>query len=322
MLKKRTLITVATVVLLAAVLGIVSKMGTNPVSSAVNTVMSPVCSAVARVCRPVKEFFTFVSEMKDLKEENEILKSEVANLKKESRNQEEYKKENTRLKKLLNLTNELDGCETVAARITAFEPGNWFYSLVINKGSKSGIKKSDVVITESGLVGKVEEVGINWARVSTILDSGNSIGISLSRNGNVGIAEGDTELLKQRRFKIDYISKNASLISGDLLETSGLGGIYPPGLAVGTIEEVELDSTGELVKGIVKPAVDFENLYEVVVITKWDEKQYNKEQVTAEYGEERATESGRSPKSLKSVETEEEPSENEDNEGDDVNEDD
>ena len=87
-----------------------------------------------------------------------------------------------------------------------------------------------------------------------------------------------------------------------MLETSGLGGIYPPGLSVGTIEEVELDSTGELVKGIVKPAANFENLYEVLVVTYWEPKNYDKNQVTAEYSNDDRIESGRSEKSLKKAE--------------------
>ncbi len=301
-IKKRAIIAVLAAVLAAAGLTVAAKLGVNPVSNAVNTVISPVQSVIVKVFRPVKNFISFVTEMKGLKEENELLKSEVATLKKESRNQEEYKKENTRLKKLLNLTDDMTGCETVSAKIVSFEPGNWFYSLIINKGSRDGIKLADTVISEGGLIGKISEVGINWARVSTILDSQNSVGIKLTRTGDVGIAEGDTELLKNKRFKLDYISKNTSLISGELLETSGLGGIYPPGLSVGTIEEVELDSTGELVKGIVKPAANFENLYEVLVVTYWEPKNYDKNQVTAEYSNDDRIESGRSEKSLKKAE--------------------
>ena len=262
---------------------------------------SPVQSAVVKVTEPVKNFVSYLYEMKNFKEENERLKSELETLKKESRNQEEYKRENTRLKKLLQLTDELENCETVPAKVVAYEPGNWFYTVVINKGSKQGIKVSDVVITGSGLIGKVTETGLNWSRVSTVLDSGNAVGIKLTRTGDVGIAEGDAELLKKRRFKLDYISKDPSVISGDLLETSGLGGIYPPGLSVGTVEEIELDNTGELVKAVVRPAVDFEDLYEVVVVTYWEPAVYDRDRVMIEYADDirEEKESGRDNTSLK-----------------------
>lgn len=313
MFKKRAVITLSVAVLLAVATGICVRAGVSPVSNAVNTVMTPVGSALVRVCRPVKNFVSFVSEMKDLKAENELLKSELAMLEKENKSKEEYKKENTRLKKLLNLTEEIESCETVAARIASFEPGNWFYSIVINKGSKDGIKKADTVICESGLVGKVSETGYNWARVSTILDPNNAVGIRIVRNGVPGIVEGDSELLKEKRLKLGYIAGNASPVNGDLLETSGLGGVYPPGVSVGTVEEAELDGTGELAKGIIKPSADFENLYEVIVITSWTDKIYDKDRVTAEYAAETSVESGRSEKSLKQkpVEDENEPEENE-----------
>ena len=284
--KKRSLIVLACLIAVSAILAIIAKSGANPAANLVNTALSPVQSLAAAVTNPVKNFVTYLTQMKDLKDENEALKSELETLKKESRNQEEYKKENTRLKKLLQLTDDLAACETVPAKIVSFEPGNWFHTLMINKGSNQGIKVSDVVITESGLVGKITEVGFNWAKVSTILDSGNSVGIKLTRTGDVGITEGDAELLKKRRFKLDYISKETAVISGDLLETSGLGGIYPPGLSVGTVEEIQLDNTGEIVKAVISPAVDFDNLYEVVVVTYWEPEVYDREQVMIEYAQE------------------------------------
>lgn len=298
-LKKRTIIVLICTAAAAAILAVAAKIGNNPVSNVINTVISPAEAAVVRITRPVKNFFTFIGEMKTLKEENELLKSELNTLKKENRSREEYKRENTRLKRLLQLTDDMSNCETVPAKIVSFEQENWFYSVVINKGERDGIKLSDVVISESGLVGKVSEVGYNWARVSTILDADNSIGVKLTRTGDVGIAEGDTELSKKRRLKLDYISKNISLISGDLIETSGLGGVYPPGLSVGTVEEVKPDSTGELTEGTVKPAVDFDNLYEVVVVTYWEPAMYDKNQVMIEYGTDSTTESGRNENSLK-----------------------
>ena len=288
--KKRSLIVLACLIAVSAALALIARSGSNPAANLVNTIFSPVQSLAAAVTNPVKDFVTYLAEMKDLKSENEALKSELETLRRESRNQEEYKKENTRLKKLLDLTDDLAACETVPAKIISYEPGNWFHTLMINKGSNHGIEVSDVVMTESGLVGKVTEVGFNWARVSTILDSGNSVGIKLTRTGDVGITEGDAELLKERRFKLDYISKETAVINGDILETSGLGGIYPPGLSVGTVEEIQFDNTGELVKAVICPAVDFDNLYEVVVVTYWEPEVYDREQVMIEYAQEQQAE--------------------------------
>lgn len=286
--KKRMIIVLLCTAVFAGGLFFVSKSGNNPVSNVVNTALSPVQTAAVSVTEPVKSFIDYLREMKNLKSENEALKSELETLKKESRNREEYKRENTRLKKILQLADDLDKCDTVAAKVVSYEPHNWFYSLMINKGERDGIKKDNVVITPSGLAGKVTEVGFNWSRVSTILDSANSVGIKLTRTGDVGIAQGDAELLKKKKFCISYISKETALINGDLIETSGLGGIYPPGLSVGTIEEIQVDSTGGLTKAIVSPAVDFDDIYEVLVVTYWEPAIFDVDKVRAEYDASRA----------------------------------
>ena len=281
--KKRILIILGTVLLVSVLLGIISRTGNNPVANAVNTVFSPVQSLVTTVKNPFKRCFSYIADMKTFKSENERLKSELEILKKESRSAEEYKKENTRLKKILNLTEELEGVKTVPAKVIGFEPQNWFDSIIINKGTYHGIEKDDVVIVESGLVGKVAETGLNWSRVSTVFDSLNSIGVKITRSGDVGIVEGDVELAKKNMMKLGYISKETALINGDLIETSGLGGIYPPGILVGTVETTETDSAGELVNAMVKPAVNFSDIYEVVVMTEWSEKVYDTDKLLEEY---------------------------------------
>lgn len=282
-LKKIAVAVIGAIAAVIIIFAILNKMGINLVSNTINTVLSPVQTAVSSICRPIENFAVYLSEIKNIHEENTRLKSENETLKKEIRSSEEYKKENTRLKKLLNLTDELVNCTTVPAKVVGCEPGNWFSTLMINKGTNDGIKVSDVVITESGLVGRISETGVNWAKIVTVLDPGNAVGIKLTRTGEAGIAEGDSELIKKGRFKIDYIAKDASVIKGDLLETSGLGGIYPPGLSVGTVEEIEIDNTGELVNTTVIPAVKPDRIYEVIVVTYWENARYDKNGVMIEY---------------------------------------
>lgn len=284
---KKIVITVMSVVIAVVVLlNLVARTGNNIFANTANIILTPFQTAVTTVTKPVKNIFTFFADAKDYKSENEKLKSELETLKKENRNSEELKKENTRLKKILQLTDEMANSKTVPAKVIAFEPSNWFHTLVINKGSMQGVKVSDVVITESGLVGRITETGLNWSRVSTLLDPGNAVGVKLTRTGDVGVAEGDAEILKNQRFKLDYISKETSVINGDLLETSGLGGIYPPGISVGSIEEIQLDNTGELAKATIKPSVDFNEVYEVVVVTYWETAVYDREEVEVEFSAE------------------------------------
>ncbi len=248
----------------------VSRSGDNPAAKAVNFVLTPIQSKLNQwILNPVNEFISYISNMKEFKEENERLKAENQELSSKVKDISEYIAENDRLKELLEIKNELTEYETVAAKVAAYEPDNWFSYITIDKGSSSGIKKSDPVITAQGLLGQVTDVGKNWAKISTIINSESSVGVRIVRNGEIGILEGDVKLSKSNKSKLAYLVSNASIIPGDILETSGLGGIYPPGLMVGKISEMQTNNMGRLDYAIVEPFVNFDNLYEVIVITKW-----------------------------------------------------
>ena len=260
------------IIIIAVTIGIayISRSGDNPAANAVNFVLTPIESKLNQwIVRPVDEFISYIANMKEFKEENERLKVENQDLSAKVKDISEYIAENDRLKKLLEIDNELTEYTTVAAKVAAYEPDNWFSYITIDKGSSSGIKESDPVITAQGLLGQVTDVGRNWAKISTIINSESSVGVRITRNGEIGILEGDVKLSKSNKSKLAYLVSNASIISGDILETSGLGGIYPPGLMVGKITEMQKNNMGQLDYAIVEPFVDFNNLYEVLVITQW-----------------------------------------------------
>ena len=248
----------------------ISRNKNNPAARVVNFVFTPIESKINQwILNPVSDFFSYVSNMNEFKEENERLKKENQELSAKVKDISEYIAENDRLKKLLEIDNELTEYETVAAKVAAYEPDNWFSYITIDKRTSSGIKKSDPVITSQGLLGQVTDVGKNWAKVSTIINSESSVGVRIVRNGEIGILEGDIKLSKSNKSKLAYLVSSASIIPGDILETSGLGGIYPPGLMVGKITEMQKNNIGQLDYAIVEPFTDFNNLYEVIVITEW-----------------------------------------------------
>jgi rod shape-determining protein MreC len=200
------------------------------------------------------------------------LVNEINELKRESRSVEAYKEENDRLRELLELKNtQMSEYKTAAARIISYEPDNWNETIVIDKGSRNGIKEGSVVVTGGGVVGQVTETGTTWSRVSAIINLDNALGVRVIRTGDLAIVEGDSELSREGNCKMSFIAKDASVIVGDLLETSGLGGIYPPGMTVGTVTKINSDNTGTMQYAVVKPVVDFNNLYEVLVICDGDE---------------------------------------------------
>lgn len=255
-------------------------MGNNPVSNAVNFVLSPIQTGVVNIVNPIEAFFSFIGDMKNYKTENEQLKIENTELMSRVRSIEEYEKENERLLEILKITEEMADNETVVAKIIAYEPDNWFSYITINKGISSGINISDPVMTAGGLLGQVTDVGANWAKISTIINSESSVGVEIVRNGEIGIVEGDSKLSKTNKCRLGYLLANVSVMPGDILKTSGLGGIYPPGLMVGKISEVTKDNMGRLDHAVVEPFIDFDNLHEVIVITDWSQDEEFSEETT------------------------------------------
>ena len=266
-LKNRYLKIAIILIALIASLMIFSKIGDNPIQNALNSVLSPVFSVGEKVTTPVRKFVHTVKNANSYEAEIEELKEQVNALKIENRSREEYITENRRLKELLALKDGMLDSRTITARVISYEPNSWYDTVMINKGEDEGITKDNAVITGLGVVGKVTQVGKNWAKVSTLINISDSVGVKLARTGDIGVVSGDAVLAENKQAKLEYMSNDKKLINGDILLTSGLGGIYPSDLSVGKVTEIHSDSAGNLEYAVVEPSVDFSSLYEVLVIT-------------------------------------------------------
>ena len=249
---------------LIVVLGVMG--GNNPLQKAVYSIMTPISSKLSFVTTPVRQFFDNVKKAGEYEKEIEKLQSEITTLKVANKTREDYITENKRLKELLDLKEGMTDKDTVSARVVSYEPNSWYDTVMLDKGTNSGVGVDDAVITPLGLVGKVTQVGKNWAKVSTIINTSNSVGVKLSRTGDIGVVSGDASLATARQCRLEYLSNDKNLIKGDILLSSGLGGLYPADLPVGKVIEIKSDTAGNLQYGIIEPFVDFSALYEVLVI--------------------------------------------------------
>lgn len=265
--KNKAVLTGIAVTAAVAVIAVAAKAGDNVISKGVRMVFSPFQSGVAKIASSIEDAREFVWEMRGYKDENERLSAEIYELRKENKSIEEYREENARLRSLLQFQGQMDGYSTVAGQVVSYEPNNWYDTIVINRGTSHGVREGSAVITDKGVVGKVVGCGANWARVSSVLNTDNAIGVRLTRTGEVAVVEGDSALCAEGTCKMSFIDKNASIIMGDLLETSGSGDVYPAGLSVGAVTEVNRDNMGTLQYAVVKPSVDFSSLHEVLIIT-------------------------------------------------------
>lgn len=257
-------------VLLALVTAVVSMlMGgvADPFSNLAGIIATPFRSGISAVAGWVEERYNDAFAQEQQKQELEELRQRVAELEAKEREYEAAIQENERLRNLLELRPSDREFTVESATVTARSTSNWESTLTLSKGSAMGISVDDCVVDEYwNLVGVVAEVGENWCTVRTLIDSDTEMGGQLARTGGAAILEGDFALMGEGRLKLSYLPENVELISGDLVTTSGRGGVYPSGLVAGHVEEVRTDPSGMTRYAVIVPETDLDSLQQVFVI--------------------------------------------------------
>lgn len=243
----------------------------SPLSNIAGVIVSPFRSAYSTVVNWFGEKQGYLNGYNSLKAENKHLKKKIAGMEEDVRQGKDDSDENTRLRKLLNLQEKHRSFRFEDATITGRSSSNWASTLTLNCGTGRGIKVKDCVVTESNeLVGIVSKVGVNWCTVLTVMDTDFSLGAQVFRSKDIGIAQGDFNLMHKEKLKLSYLPAGASLLTGDLVVTSGQGGYYPSGLVLGTIDEVKTDDSGATQYAVLRPKANANKLSEVFVIKSFD----------------------------------------------------
>jgi len=208
-----------------------------------------------------------LGQIRDLLRENQELRRQVDELTIENTMLQQDKYELNNLRELYKLDDEYSEYDKVGARIIAWDGGNWFHSFTINKGADDGLSVDMNVMAGSGLVGRIVTVGDNWAKVTSIIsDNSNVSGMVLSTSDNL-IVSGDLELMSQGLIRFEQlVDGDNQVVEGDKIVTSNISDKYLPGILIGYINSMEMDSNNLTKSGYVTPAVDFQHLEEVLVI--------------------------------------------------------
>ncbi len=214
------------------------------------------------------EKVAFISNLNEIQNENIELKKEIESLKKDNSRTALLEKDNLELHSLLETKQKYRNLPTTGANIIAKDNNNWHNSFIIDKGQKDGIEEKMIVITAGGLVGRISKVGINYAKVLPILDDSSSVGATSMRTGDFGFVKGDLELRKKGLVKMEFIDQNTEIVEGDEIITSNLSDIFPPGITIGYVKEVEPNNNKLTRVAILEPAVKFRNLDTVLVVTE------------------------------------------------------
>lgn len=259
-----------TIVLLLVLINVTStdRQNLTIVERTIRNLYTPLQSGVSGVSDILETWGNRFASKKSLNQRIADLNQENSQIKLENQVLKEEQAELYRLRRMLNfkeqniLTYDLTG-----ARIIGRSPSNWYNTMIIDKGSRDGIKQNMPVISPDGLVGRVSSVNENSAQVFLITDREVAVGVLLQETRETnGIVEGlgDNSMLRMRN--IPYYSK---VQKGNQVVTSGLSEYYPKGIVIGKTTKVSREPNGLLLSATVAPAVDFNKLEEVFVITAY-----------------------------------------------------
>jgi rod shape-determining protein MreC len=258
-----TTVTIILIILMGISLG--GRMNVSPPENAIGNIFTPIQKAFYRVGQAVENTITPIFRFKAIDRENKDLKKEIEKLQKEVvqyKLMEDELIELRELSKALDYTSGYGQLSYTSATVSAKDPGNWFNTFTIDKGSNQGVKKENTVINGSGLIGKVYEVGKNWSKVITIIDNKSSVSFEVLRNNEyIGVIRGSV----QADLSGYLIDPQAEVLVGDKLITSGLS-TYPKGILIGEVKEVTKEKDQLLKTIIVEPVVNFKKVDKVLVI--------------------------------------------------------
>mgnify|MGYP000090692348 FL=1 len=241
---------------------------TKPLKKCVSMVVVPVQKGMNNIGFWVYDKYQTLQEISVVLDENKELKSKVDDLTEENNQLRQDTYELSRLRELYELDEKYPGYTKVGARIIEVTTDNWSKAFKVDKGSDDGIKKDMNVIAGGGLVGIVADVGKNYSIIKTVVEDNNSVSGMLIDTNDTCIVEGDIELSDSGLIKLTHFKSDITVRDGDKIVTSNISDKYLQGILIGYAKDVEPDSNNLTQSGYLVPAVDFNNLQEVLIITE------------------------------------------------------
>jgi len=270
--KKLIILLVSMIVSLGLIAFSITGSGNIPIiQQLTNDITAVVSRVVAKPTNAVVDFLESVDGLKNTYEENQLLKSKIDKLYETEMEIADLKQNNQKLKEQLSLIDTLSDYESINGAVLSRNPDSWVDKIVVDKGSQNGIELDMSVMSGNGLIGRVVEVNPTSSKiqlVTTLDQNNNRVAASVDTDDGVihGIVNGyDAET---NRLIMKQVTTEAELKEGDKVMTSGLGGISPSALLIGTIDEVKLDSFGLSQEAYIIPAADTNDIRYVTFIKR------------------------------------------------------
>lgn len=268
-LKSKHLLVIMTIFCISCIAAtFASGVTSAPLQEAAGTIIVPFEKSINKIGSLLLDIRAAFRDKQELLLENEELKAEIDSLTTQNNKLIQDQTELSRLKELYKLDEEYSDYPKIAASIISKDPGNWYDTFMINKGTSDGVRIDNNVIAGKGLVGIVTEAGPHWATVRSIIDDSSNVSAMTVSTSDNCVVQGDLELIDEGKLSFHQLyDQDNKITAGERIVTSNISEKYVPGLFIGYVSEIDQDSNNLTKTGTLVTPVDFRHLREVFVIT-------------------------------------------------------
>ncbi|MGQ0570604.1 MAG: rod shape-determining protein MreC [Armatimonadota bacterium] len=252
---------VAAFALLTSQVRVPERRAVGRVGSWMLAALGPAQATLSRAADSVTRLWRLYSEIGQLRAENRRLREEVERLSQQVVRLREQGQATQRLETLLAFRAQLPG-RAIGARVIGRDSSQWFAVILVDRGAQDGVRRNAPVVAARGLVGRVIAVTPTTAQVLLITDARSATGVVLQESREAGVVEG----LGQATLRLKYVARSREIVAGELLVTSGLSGVFPRGLPVGSVVTVVRDPGALYQEATVRPLASLDHLEEVLIL--------------------------------------------------------
>lgn len=285
---KKLIVLLISVIIFISLVTLSLSGGNNVVQSLTNDITAFVGRSFSKPADSVMTAFNSVEEIQHTFEENQVLKREIKKIYEKDAEIANLREENKQLQAELGVSDTLSEYQTVAANVISRNPDQWIENLIIDVGSDDGVNETMPVMNQNGLIGIISEANASSSKVTLITnvdESSNRVSAQINikdqpdsseendnddANKNSNAVYGIISEYREETgdLVMTQVTSDLDIQEGNIVTTSGLGGLFPSGLVIGEVREVTLDNQGLGRVIFVKPATDFNNTKTVTVVNR------------------------------------------------------
>jgi len=285
---KKLIVLLISVIIFISLVTLSLSGGNNVVQGLTNDITAFVGRSFSKPADSVMTAFNSVEEIQHTFEENQVLKREIKKIYEKDAEIANLREENKQLQAELGVSDTLSEYQTVAANVISRNPDQWIENLIIDIGSDDGVNETMPVMNQNGLIGIISEANASSSKVTLITnvdESSNRVSAQINiKDRPASSEENDNDdanknsnavygIISEYREEtgdlvMTQVTSDLDIQEGNIVTTSGLGGLFPSGLVIGEVREVTLDNQGLGRVIFVKPATDFNNTKTVTVVNR------------------------------------------------------